>query len=186
MTRFIVIDGLDGSGKDTQALLLKDFLAKNCDQVIVRTHPSQDNFFGTASRKALTKKGGLMRVAATLFYGLDVVRSVLLYCKGDNTVIFVRYLLACAYLPGPIITPVYRLVGSILPMSDEMFFLDVRPQEALRRVKLRGEKEEMFETLSQMEKVCERAKQITGNWIIVDGNGPADEVFLRILKELKR
>jgi len=184
--RFIVIDGLDGSGKDTQALLLSDFLSKKSDPVIIRAHPAQDNFFGSASRKALTKKGFIMRIAATLFYGLDVVRSVLLYCKGDNTVIFVRYLLACAYLPGPIITPTYRLVGSILPTSDEMFFLDVQPQEALRRVKLRGEKEEMFETLFQMEKVRERAKLITGDWIIVDGNEPADKVFLQILKELKR
>ncbi len=185
-TRFIVIDGLDGSGKDTQALLLKDYLSKNGGRVIIRAHPSQDNRFGILSKKALMRKGQIMRVVATLFYGFDVIRSVLLYCKGDNTVIFVRYLMACAYLPRPIIRPTYRLVGSILPMSEEMFFLDVRPEEALRRVKARGEQEEMFETLPHMEKVRGRAELITGGWQVVDGNGAPGEVFQGILKGLRR
>ena len=121
--------------------------------------------------------GKLMRIVATLFYGLDVVRSVILYCHGDRTVIFVRYTMACAYLPRPIIRPVYWLVSRVLPRSPDMFFLDVAPAEALRRVRERGDALEMFETLPRMEKARSRAMMIEGDWKIVDGNGTPEEVF---------
>jgi dTMP kinase len=184
--RFLVIDGLDGSGKDTQAFRLRDYLAAKGEHVVVRIHPSQDNAFGRISKKALMKGGKVQRIVATLFYGLDVVRSILMYCHGDGTVIFVRYTMACAYLPHQLIKPVYAIVNTVLPKSDEMFFLDVTPQEALRRVKARGEAEEMFETLPHMEKARARAMLIAGNWKIVDGNPAPDVVFKNVLDVLSR
>jgi dTMP kinase len=183
--RFIVIDGLDGSGKDTQALLLRDNLMAGGERVVLRIHPSQDNGFGRLSKKALTKGGKVQRILATLFYGLDVVRSVLLYCHGDSTVIFVRYTMACAYLPRPMIKPVYKVVNMLLPKSGEMFFLDVTPEEALRRVRQRGEAQEMFETLPHMEKARTRAMIIANNWNVVDGNPAPDKVFRSIMDRLK-
>lgn len=182
--RFLVIDGLDGSGKDTQALKMKEYISKSGEDIVLRVHPSQDNAFGRASKKALMGGGKLMRLAATLFYGFDVVRSVIMYGNGDRTVIFVRYTMACAYLPQPIIKPVYWLVSRILPHSADMFFLDVEPAEALRRVRERGDALEMFETLPHMEKVRSRAMMIMGDWKIVDGNGTPDEVFQRMSGKL--
>jgi dTMP kinase len=182
--RFIVIDGLDGSGKDTQALLLRDYLPAKGKPVVLRIHPSQDNGFGRMSKKALMRGGKVQRILATLFYGLDVVRSVLLYCHGDGTVIFVRYTMACAYLPRPMIKPVYAIVNTLLPKSDDMFFLDVTPEEALRRVHARGEAQEMFETLPHLEKARARAMMIAGNWKVVDGNPAPDVVFKNIINGL--
>ncbi len=184
--RFIVIDGLDGSGKDTQALLLRDHLTAKGERVVLRIHPSQDNGFGRLSKKALMKGGKVQRILATLFYGLDVVRSVLLYCHGDGTVIFVRYTMACAYLPRPMIRPVYKFVNTLLPKSGEMFFLDVTPEEALRRVLDRGETQEMFETLPHLETARARAMVIAGNWKVVDGNPAPDVVFNTILGALSK
>ena len=37
--RYIVIDGLDGSGKDTQANLIQEKYLRKGEHVIVRTHP---------------------------------------------------------------------------------------------------------------------------------------------------
>jgi dTMP kinase len=184
--RFIAIEGLDGSGKDTQAYMLRDYLAGKGETVVLRIHPSQDNAFGRISKRALMKGGKVQRIVATLFYGLDVVRSVLLYCRDGRTVIFVRYTMACAYLPGPMIKPVYVIVSRVLPKSKEMFFLDVAPEEALRRVKARGEAEEMFETLPRMEKARTRAMMIARDWKVVDGNPTPEKVFQNILCELNR
>jgi dTMP kinase len=184
--RFIAIDGLDGSGKDTQALKLKEHLEGKGERVVLRIHPSQDNAFGRLSKKALTKGGKVQRIAATLFYGLDVVRSVVLYGRGDGTVIFVRYTMACAYLPRPLIKPVYAIVNTVLPKSGEMFFLDVTPEEALRRVRQRGEAQEMFETLPHLEKARARALLIASHWQVVDGNPAPDIVFKNILDGLTR
>jgi len=182
--RFIAIEGLDGSGKDTQAYLLRDYLAARGERVVLRIHPSPDNGFGRLSKRSLAGGGKARRTAATLCYGLDVVRSVLLYCHGDRTVIFVRYTMASAYLPRPLVRPVYRAVSALLPGSDEMFFLDVAPEEALRRVRNRGEAPEMFENLPHMEKVRARALSIAGDWQVVDGNPAPEVVFRSIIARL--
>jgi dTMP kinase len=164
--------------------MLRDYLMARGDKVVLRIHPSVDNLFGRLSKKALAGGGKARRAVATLFYGLDVVRSVLLYCHGGGTVIFVRYTMACAYLPRPLIRPVYAAVNALLPNSGEMFFLDVTPEEALRRVRQRGEAPEMFEDLPHMEKVRARAMLIAGNWKVVDGNPAPEAVFASIVKAL--
>ncbi len=182
--RFYAIDGLDGSGKDTQAHKLKEHLMGSGRDVALRIHPSADSWPGRASKRALMRRGQLWRMAATVFYGLDVIRSVILYCHGDRDVILVRYTLACAYLPRAIIKPAYALVNFVLPRSPNMFFLDVTPEEALRRIHLRGDYREMFETLPQLEKNRNRALLITSNWKVIDGNKAPDEVFAQIVGHL--
>lgn len=182
--RFYVIDGLDGSGKDTQAYKLKEHLSKSGREVVLRIHPASDNAFGRIAKRSLVKSGAFWRLVATFFYGLDVVRSIILYCRRDRDVIFVRYTLACAYLPRAIIRPVYAIVNFLLPKSPNMFFLDVSPEEALRRIKKRGDSEEMFETLPHLQKNRSRALLILGNWKVVDGNVAPDDVFAQIVKNL--
>ena len=41
--RFIIIDGLDGSGKSTQAKLVQKKYLSMGESVILREHPSTDN-----------------------------------------------------------------------------------------------------------------------------------------------
>jgi dTMP kinase len=130
------------------------------------------------------KRSQLSRLTATIFYGFDVVRSIILYCHGDRNVIFVRYTLACAYLPRGVIRPVYSIVRLILPASEDMFFIDVTPAEALRRIHLRGDDREMFETLPHLEKNRARALMISGDWKVIDGNPGPNEVFAQILGKL--
>ncbi|OPY29645.1 MAG: putative thymidylate kinase [Methanocella sp. PtaU1.Bin125] len=182
--RFIVIEGLDGAGKDTQAYLLRDYLAGRGEKAVLRIHPAQDNALGRISKKALMGGGKARRIVATLFYGLDVIRSVVFYCRDGSTVIFVRYTIACAYLPRPLIRPAYAVVSRVLPRSEEMFFLDVAPEEALRRVKARGEAEEMFETLPHMEKARARAMVIARDWKVIDGNPAPEKVFQNLMSGL--
>ena len=51
LVRFLVIDGLDGSGKDTQALKLKKYLSKDGEDIVLRVHPSQDNALAARRKK---------------------------------------------------------------------------------------------------------------------------------------
>ena len=46
MKKFIVIDGLDGSGKDTQVNMIADMYRQQGRNVVVRSHPCSDNRFG--------------------------------------------------------------------------------------------------------------------------------------------
>ena len=50
MKKFIVIDGLDGSGKDTQVRLLAEMYEKQGRSVTVRSHPCNDNRYGRKSK----------------------------------------------------------------------------------------------------------------------------------------
>ena len=51
MDKFIVIDGLDGSGKDTQVKLLAEMYEKQGKNVVVRSHPSMDNKYGINQKR---------------------------------------------------------------------------------------------------------------------------------------
>ena len=179
MKRFIAVDGVDGSGKDTQANLIKEKYEKE-GTVVIRSHPTSDNFFGRTSKSCLQKVGTLNFVIATLCYGADAIRSVIKYYNKADTVILVRYTLAVSYLPPIVGLPLYKLVCIVLPVSEYMFYLDISPEESLRRVKSRGEEEEMFENYESYVKVRNKAQPVLYNWNVIQADGTVEEVFSRI------
>lgn len=184
---FIVIDGLDASGKSTQALRLYYFLRDQGKTVFLRSHPSDDNFFGVKAKRSLYARGKGAHFAASLFYMLDVIRSVLLYSwRRYDYMIFVRYLMGTAYLPSPLHRFAYHLFASIVPTSDFMFFLDTSPEEAYRRIQEMRDRREMFESMEELKRTRCKALSLAlmGNWIIVNGNKPIDDVEKEIKKSL--
>lgn len=175
----VVIDGLDASGKSTQAIRLYNFLKGFGKTVYLRLHPSRDNFFGVKAKQFLYLKGKNAHFAAALFYMLDVVRSILLYSwRKYDYIIFVRYLMGTAYLPSPLHIIAYHFFAFIVPTSRLMFFLDVSPKEAYRRIEKTREKREMFESLEQLERIRHKALYLasTNNWIIINANKPIKEI----------
>ena len=176
---FIVFDGLDGSGKSTQAKLLCRHLEKLGKSYILRAHPSGDNFFGRKSREYLLLEGGRARVSASLFYLLDVVRSVLIYLwRPVNYVIFVRYLMGTAYLPEPLYKLGYLFFLRTVPRSDHMFFINTSPQESHRRIEQNRTQKEMFESLERLQKVHRKISTIASRpeWTVLDGDKPSQEI----------
>ena len=180
MKRFIAIDGLDGSGKDTQARLIKEKYEKE-GTVIIRSHPTSDNFFGRKSKSALqSKKSKLNKIIATLCYGADAIRSVIKYYGKADTVIFVRYTLAVSYLKKSISVPVYKLVCFALPVSEYFFYLDVSPEVLMERVKKRNDTAEVFENYDDFVKVRAKAEPVLYNWHVIPANDSPEEIFKRI------
>ena len=181
--KFIVIDGLDGCGKDTQIKLLAEMYEEMDKNVVVRSHPSQDNVFGRKSKEALLKTGKLNHIKATLFFGLDAIRSVAKYYYRANNIdvlIFSRYIMSVVYLPNYINIVIYKIVSFVLPTSDLMFFLDVTPEESLKRINSRNEETEMFENIEELEKAREKSKKVTYEWNVVNGNESIDVVSAKI------
>lgn len=178
MKKFIVIDGLDGSGKDTQVSLLAEMYENRGRSVVVRSHPCSDNKFGRKSKQALLKKGKLNHVIATVNFGLDAIRSVHMYYynRDVDVLIFSRYILAVMYLPNVVNTIVYKIVAFVLPTSDCMFFLDITPEESLKRIGSRDEDEEMFENIDSLRENRLRSQKFTYNWNVVSADASPEEI----------
>ena len=185
MNKFIVFDGLDGCGKDTQVNLIAEMYEEQGRKVDVRSHPCSDNKFGRKSKQALLKTGKFNHLKATLYYGLDALRSVHMYYynKDTDVLIFSRYTMAVAYLPDVVNVIVYKIVSNVLPKSDCMFFLDVSPEESLRRIQSRNEEEEMFENIDDLRKVRSKTKIATYEWNIIPADD-APEVISQKVKDI--
>lgn len=186
-TTFIVIDGLDACGKSTQALQLFKFFTAKGQTVCLRFHPSGDNFFGVKAKQFLCSKGKSAHFASALFYMADVIRSILLYTwqKYDH-VIFVRYLMGTAYLPPPLHRIIYHFFALFVPKSDTMFFLDIIPHEAYKRICRTRKNQEMFESINELRKVRVKGLSLAlvGKWKIIDANRSTEEVEMEIRKLL--
>ena len=183
--RFIVIDGLDGAGKDTHAKLIKKRYESMGEKVIYRSHPENDNPYGRRAKNALLKKGKINHIKASIYYALDVIRSLHLYyhSKEADTLIFVRYLMGVAYLPPKIAWILYHIFSLIFPTTKYMFFLDVSPKESLRRLQERNE-HEMFENLEDLKNVREKALRLAKNWNIINTEDNIIDVQKKIDKIL--
>ncbi len=186
----VIIDGLDGCGKSTQASLLLQSLRKVNKTAILRVHPEIDNWYGLQARRYLYSQGKSAHFASALFYMVDVIRSILLYLwRRTDYVIFVRYLMGTAYLPSPIDTVAYNFFAALVPKSNNMFFLDVNPQEAASRIAKNRRQTEMFESLNALRKIRTKALALTrfNKWIIIDSNNSiaktASEINMSLFNE---
>jgi dTMP kinase len=183
----IIIDGLDGSGKSTQAHYLLQHLQNQRKTVCLRVHPEQDNFYGLKARQFLYSRGRSAHFAAALFYMIDVIRSILLYSwRREDYIIFVRYLMGTAYLPAPMHKIAYHFFALIVPRTETKFFLDVSPKEAAFRIYTSRQKQEMFEDIDDLKKVRVKALSLaySNEWIIINSNKPAIEVSAKIKHKL--
>jgi dTMP kinase len=179
----VIIDGLDGSGKSTQAYLLLGVLKEQHKIVCIRVHPESDNWFGREARAFLLSSGKSAHFASAMFYMVDVIRSVLLYSwRRVDYIIFVRYFMGTAYLPKPLHIIGYNFFTKVLPKSRHMFFLDVTAEEAAARIKENRTETEMFESYAALKKVRAKALALTrySSWIVIDGNKPLQEVASKI------
>jgi dTMP kinase len=173
--RFIIVDGLDGCGKSTQAKFIQQKYLSAGESVILREHPSKDNPYGLKAKKALLGRGKLNKIKASLYYALDVIRSVRKYNGKSDNLIMVRYLMGVAYLPLPVAKLLYNFFTLILPTSEYMFFLDLEPEESLKRMSQRNEKE-MFENIEDLIKVRKKARELARDWHIIDSSGTIEKV----------
>jgi thymidylate kinase len=186
---FIVFDGLDASGKTTQAYRLTRFLQREGKTFCLRVHPSDDNFLGIHGKRFLQGRSKSAHFASALFYMLDVLYSIFKYSWRDyDYIIFVRYLLGTAYLPSPMDKGVFHFFALIVPKPEKLFFIDIKPEVAYERITKRADKAlEMFEKLESLQKIRRRGIELAslGKWLIIDGEKPVNDVELMIRNSLK-
>lgn len=187
--RWIVVDGIDGSGKNTIGKMIRDHYAGMGERVYMVAHPSE-RYFGRASRRALQGRGRLMRILAAFFFILDVLASlrVLKSLGGEyQTIIFVRYLMGTAYLPQKLAQTGYDFFRKLLPVPQRLLLVDIDPKEALKRIAKRNEHREMFEDLDSLVSVRKKILLLAGDeWEIMDNSGPEEASREKVIQILNR
>ena len=135
-----VVDGMDGSGKSTVAGILKGELEARGRSVLVIAHPNRDTVVGRMELRFLRGDGRLDVIMSTILYVADVLHSLRVMRgrkgRGYDDVIFVRYIMAVAYLPDRMCDRAYGAISRIRRtlkwLKLEMMIRSSRPKARIR------------------------------------------------------
>lgn len=190
--RFIVFEGIDGSGKSTQISLLKKHIDQHAIPCVETREPS-DGPIGTLLRQFLSGRiTGDESTIAALFAAdrLDhlnnPVNGVCQKLEDGITILSDRYLLSnYAYQSVRVSLDWIMKINSLAAGTlrpDCHIFIDVDPDIALERMSKGRYQLDLFETKERLTEIRNRYfelfKQLENeeNIIIIDGNLPIEEI----------
>jgi dTMP kinase len=204
--RFIVIEGIDGSGSTTQAERLADALTRDGTDVVLTCEPSTGPI-GVLIRRALRRELGERPVAApsfawatlALLFAADRVDHldtvVLPALAAGRTVVSDRYVFSslayqsvtsedsAASLPW-----IRQLNREAIP-ADLTLILDVDDGTAAARRASRGGSAELYEVREIQRKLAElyqRGEELApGGAVVHVRDGSPDEVAARVLEAVR-
>ncbi|MBI5045212.1 MAG: dTMP kinase [Candidatus Levybacteria bacterium] len=200
---FIALEGIDGSGKSTQAQLLKEALEKKNRKVVVK-----NPFEGEIGAFVRTILAGEKRVSAiSLQYLISANRAaqqeeIIKDLKDGCDVIIDRYFwsaVAYAILDHPSIDKKdmkqWLLIGqSILShyhqflLPDMTFFLDISSRTATKRLDSMEKEKEIYEEESKIKKIEKIYEWLVGEFpkefVTVNGEQPIEKVTQELLMHI--
>ena len=199
---FIVVDGIDGSGKSEIVKMLHNYLfSKDKKYRILTTREPTNGKYGMQIREMLGKEKNPESSSNKIMELFIKDREEHLkntigpflkksYRNELNIVLCDRYYYSTIAFQGAQGLDVTKLVNKNKKFRkpDITFILDVEPSVALKRIEYR--KKEKFEQLDFMRKIRKNflslPKMLDDNLKIVDSNKPLNEVFESIKKEIDK
>lgn len=192
---FICLEGIDASGKSTQARWLVRNLRRRGFDAIYTTEPSDGEIGRFIKRFVLQRKRRIPAVVEALLFAVDrvdhVESKIERALESGKIVVSDRYVyssLAYQGATGLDIDWIKRVNRMALP-PDLAIYIDVPPEVVVERMK---RKRSVMETLATQCRVREVYMQLVREkrLLLIDGNRPAPEVVQNILnvvlKHLKR
>ncbi|MBF0498110.1 MAG: dTMP kinase [Deltaproteobacteria bacterium] len=159
---FVAFEGIDGSGKTTQAQMLKDYIANRGIEVVLTCEPTNGPI-GRAIRQAAVSPNPISPQEETDLFIRDradhVNNFILPALKLKQVVITDRYYLSTmAYQGARGLDPeaIRRKNELFAPFPDLTLLIDIPPAIALQRIQARGrhlEKFEMFDFLVRVRDI---------------------------------
>lgn len=195
--KFIVVEGLDGSGKSSQVELLVNFLKNlpaqsgKSKEVILTREPTKDSNAGRKIEQVLDGKVVMEPLELQKLFSKDrmehLEHKVIPALKEGKFVVSSRYAFSSfSYGAGEglDLNELIEMNNNFL-LPDITIIIDVLPEHCVERIEERGEPKKYFEKLEKLEKVNEFYKKMPGifeNIHVVEGEKPIDEVFDDIKK----
>ena len=184
---FICIEGLDASGKTTQARRLVRSLRQRGFEAIYTTEPSSGEIGRFIRARILHRRKRVPSVLEALLFAVDridhVERRIKPALKEGKVVVCDRYMFSSMAYQGATgldMKWIEEINRSALP-PDLAIYLDVPPEVVVKRMK---RKRSVMERLQVQRRVREVYMKLveSGRLMPIDGNRPADEVSKNILK----
>ena len=196
---FIVIDGMDGSGKGEQIKKLSEYLLSQGYNVLKTFEPTNGKY-GKRIRKMLREhKDPLSNSEEMLdLYCMDRrehLRNEIepFISEGTNKIVISdRYYHSTMVFQSAQGIPIQKIINmnKDFRKPDITLILDLEAGLALERIKKRGDGKEKFEQLGFMEKLrmnfLSLPKMLDENIRIIDASKTIEEVFEQIKKEVDK
>lgn len=194
MTRgplFIVFEGIDGSGKSTQCDLLFDHVRSSGLPAVRLAEPTGGEW-GRRVREMLSEKEMAPAEEQMRLFLMDrkddAEKNIAPALDGGKIIIMDRYYFSNAAYQGAAGIDPERIIAENramrFPEPDRVYFIDIPPDVAIRRVSGRsGKREEVFEKESFLKKVRDIFLSIADErFLIIDGTKKVEEIGI-IIKE---
>jgi dTMP kinase len=185
----IVFEGIDGSGKSTQAALLIKRLKEKGFEVVCFREPSEGKWGRKIKTKALHPDSLSPEEELGLFLKdrkENVEKNLKPALSRKKIIVLDRYYYSTIAYQGArgIDTKWIRTTNEdFVVKPDLVFILDIEPQKGLERIEDRAKKDKLFEQKDYLVKVRKIFKSIKGKNIIhIDGRKPKEKIAEKIEK----
>ena len=193
--KFIVFEGLDGSGMSTQAKMAKEFLEERGISVVLGKEPTSDYEPGKEIRKILRREKKVTPKELQELFAKDrkehLEKSIMPALKDGKWVISDRYFFssfAFGSADGLDLEWLIKINNSFL-LPDKTILLKVRPSICIERINKRGVKREIFEEERKLALVWQTYEKLPlrfDNMEIINGENPQNEVFEDIKQAINK
>lgn len=191
--KFIVFDGLDGSGQSTQAKLLNDFLINEGREVVLTKEPTLDSETGKRIKEVLDKRSEMDAGELQELFAKDrkehLENTIIPALKEGKIVICDRYFFssfAFGKASGLDLDWLIKINDEFL-LPDLTFILKVSPEICMERIDKRnfetGKERTLFEEKEKLEKtweVYQNLPSMFNNIHLIEGERPIPEIFEEI------
>jgi len=198
--KFITFEGIDGCGKSTQAKLLLEYMNKSGVETILVREPGGTNISESIREILLHSSSGqmgdrteslLMTASRTqltqevIIPNMDQGKFVIADRYSDSTL---------AYQGGGRNLDIEWLIelnnyATFTLLPDITFFVDIRSEEALKRLDSNKDRieGEGIEFQARVRKTYhELAERFNDRYVILDGYGEIDDIHQKVLNEMIR
>ena len=192
--RFIVFEGIDGAGKTTQLDRLEKALTEAGTPVFRTAEPTSSDT-GKLLRRALSGELKKSPAELALLFTLDRVehnKEIETALNEGKTVLCDRYYYSTIAYQGPSAgfdwVKHMNLDCPSIRTPDLCIFLDLSPDESIKRISARGEAAEIYETKAQLTNIRDHflnTLKTLPNVRIINASGSPAEVHEAILGAVK-
>ncbi len=183
--KFIVFEGIDKSGKETQAKMLYDYLHKKGIPVTYTEEPSPKNAIGRLIKKWLVGQATVTSgKAITLLYTADrfehLKKVIIPALNTGKNVICDRFFYSTIAYESAIFGVDREWIRSLheeIRKPDVVIFIDIDPEISLKRE--RSSPNDRLEKVGLLKKVRESYKGMVNEerFFVVNGDRTKEEVF---------